>query len=277
MKVSELLGVALYAYVFGVTGCGKTLLPMTLKKREDGTDVYYITAEQNGPTSLATTGYLDVNVDVISANTKKDPFPQVLKLLNAAGANEAYKTVVLDGCTVLSGRAIEHYMRASGKGGAGELGSAGRDNMGFDGWDYVLNGFRTIERYCEKLVRSGRNVVLTSWELEPEYDEDTDTCVKYGRPMLQGQAAKWLPGGADIIARMTSRFKKENGKSIFKGQLHLKPEDDFISKTRWSFLESPYPADLGRMAREVVKFAKANRKPVNLKATINKAAPTKEK
>lgn len=243
----ELTGNRLYLYVYGETGCGKTMLALSLSKVPDARDIGWITAESNGPTSLATAGYPKAKVWVV--HPEKDPFAQVLQALANFAADTAVSTIVLDGLSVLSGRAIDFMSKGEGE-----------KALGFEGWGQILNNFRTIERQCEKLYRNGRNIIFTSWEAEPVYETDGSLKTS-GGPYLQGQSRKWLPGNVDVLCRMTSRVKTVAGKGgslerKFEGELMLHRKNDWTVRTKWGFLPSPFPADLSLMLKEVEEYAK---------------------
>ena len=226
------------------------MLALTLSKQSDASDIGWITAESNGPTSLATAGYPKAKVWVI--HPEKDPFAQVLQALAHFAADTTITTIVLDGLSVLSGRAIDFMSKGEGE-----------KALGYEGWGQILNNFRTIERQCEKLYRNGRNIILTSWESEPTYEvvDRQEVLKTSGGPYLQGQSRKWLPGNVDVLCRMTSRVKTVAGKGgaldrVFEGQLHLHRKDDWVMRTKWGFLKSPFPADLSLMLKEVEEYQK---------------------
>lgn len=242
--VADILGKTLYAFIYGVTGCGKTMLPMTLSRADGGSDVGIITAEQNGPTSLATRGYLKAKVEVLPG-AGNDPFAPTLNALSVFRKDKTVTTVVVDGLTVISGRAIEFLSDGEGE-----------KALGFEGWQQMLAHFRQMEGVCEQLTRLGKNVILTAWEEEPHYEDTMGgrSLAQKGRPLLQGKAKTWLPGNVDVIARMTSRYKREGKGLKWEGRLDLKPTGDWLGKTRWDFLPSPHPPDLKLMLDTVRKY-----------------------
>ena len=228
----------IYAFVYGAEGVGKTLLPMTLAD-ETGHGVAYVTAETRGPTSLVTAGWpSDIPVEVLPPGGE-DPFPPAAAAVEAFTKDKSIRCICLDGLTVMTGRAVDY--RTDG---------AGEKSMEYDGWQWLLAEFRALEILCEKAVRAGKSVVMTAWESPPTYETTLggEALKDEGRPMLQGKAKFWLPGGADVVARMTSTTIKDpkTKELTFKGQLQVHRRNDWLAKTRWR-LPDPCPADLRRI------------------------------
>ena len=170
----------------------------------------------------------------------------VLKALRTMGSDPSINTVLLDGMTVLSGHIISHI-----------TGGGTEKQMGFDGWGQMLGGLRAVSFACEQLKKQGKNLVMTAWEAPPEY-EDTmagQQLKASGRPYLLGKAKFWLPGGCDIVARMTSKMvnaKGADGKftKTWKGELHFDRDGIWLAKSRWP-LPSPFPADFAKLLASV--------------------------
>lgn len=233
----------IFAFVYGEEGVGKTRLALSLAPGGKGLGV--ITPEAGGPLALASAGAGAVPVDLIELNGQ-DPVEQVLKALRAMGNDPSINTVLLDGMTVLSGHIISHI-----------TGGGTEKQMGFDGWGQMLGGLRAVSFACEQLKKQGKNLVMTAWEAPPEY-EDTmagQQLKASGRPYLLGKAKFWLPGGCDIVARMTSKMvnaKGPDGKltKTWKGELHFDRDGIWLAKSRWP-LPSPFPADFAKLLASV--------------------------
>lgn len=247
----------IYAFVYGREGAGKTRLAMTLAKDKNDIGIGYVTAESSGVTSLVTAGFnRKIPVEVLPP-AGEDPFPHAVAALESFRKDPSIHTVVLDGCTVICGRAVDH------------LDDDGDGKIDWDSWSTILAGFRHIEAVCEKITRGDKakgippkSVIMTAWEKAATYEphpfqRGVQVLKDSGRPLLQGQAQTWLPGNVDIIARITSGMKKvevaktlDNGKKIkvfkekFTSELQVKPTDEWLAKTRWDELPNPCPADL---------------------------------
>ena len=243
--IDKLMRNNIYLFCYGAEGVGKTLLAMTLADAK-GRGVAYITADPSGPTSVRNRGYPgDIPVELLPGEGE-DPFGIAVSAINTFARDPSIHCICVDGLSVICGRAVDFL-----SGGEGEKA------LGFDGWGQVLKGFRDIEGACDGATRKGKSIILTAWEIEPEYRDlpkalgGGRTMEKEGHPYLQGKAQIWMPGNCDIVARMTSRFvtvKGNDGKAArrFQGSLHVNREgaaQDWKVKSRWS-LPSPCPADL---------------------------------
>lgn len=236
----------LYAFIYGAEGTGKTRLGMSLAGPK-GEGLGIITAEEGGPTSLLSAGAsLDLPIYLLPP-AGEDPFPHVKQAITELTRDPKVRIIMLDGCTSISGRAIEFL--SSGE---------GEKALGFPGWQEILANFRQIEGLAEKAVRAGKSFIFTSWEREPDYEDTLGGKVlkSEGGPLLAGQAKTWLPGNVDILARMTSKFVQvkdpNTGKLVkqWQGQLQLHRDGAWKAKSRWA-LPSPYPADLRKMLADV--------------------------
>lgn len=238
---------ALYVMVYGVEGSGKTCLAMTLADK-DKKGVGYITHESSGPTSLVSIGYpADTPVELLTPGI--DPFPETYKALREMAKDPTIQTICLDNVTAICGNAVMFYSDGEGD-----------KQMGYDGWGYVKAGFMGISAECDKITRAGKSVVITAWEREPSYENTKGGQVlkDVGRPQLQGDAKHWVPGNADLIARISSKFVSEidpvtkKNKKTFKSSLQVHASGLFLAKTRWA-LPNPCPADLKFILKEISK------------------------
>jgi hypothetical protein len=204
-------------FIYGIEGSGKTRAAMTIKP-EAPEGVAYITPESGGPTSLLSAGYpSSIQIELLE-NDGNDPFEKVIRSLQAFGNDPKIHTICVDGCTGICGKAIDHFSNGRGE-----------KAMGYDGWGYMLNGWRQVEAAAEKLFRKGKNIIYTAWEMPPTYSDSFGTKVldHVGRPYIMGKGQLWLPGNVDIIARITSTFVSEkdptSGKMVkkFKSTLNL--------------------------------------------------------
>jgi hypothetical protein len=241
----------IYAFIYGQEGVGKTRLAMSLSKVKGGLDVGYITAESSGPTSLISAGFSpDIACELLPPSGG-DPFPPAVEAIKSFARDPKIHTIVVDGCTVICGRAVDHY-------GNGE----GEKALGWEGWQAVLTGFRAIEVECEKASRAGKNVILTAWENEPKTADTMDGAdiVEKGRPLLQGKAKTWLPGNCDIVARLTASFIPIPGSKSkemqYKGTLQVHATEEWLAKTRWN-LPQKCPANLQWILDRVEEQKKA--------------------
>lgn len=241
-----LLKGTIYAFIYGETGVGKTRLSLTLSADGKGAGCAWVTPEPGEAHSVAQ----------VAPNAKvallEDPNP-VLEAITAVKIlrkDPEVRIITVDGLSVMCGQLVNHLSDGEGE-----------KALGYEGWQEVLATFRQLEICCNETVKKfNRSIIFTAWEAQPQY-EDTmgGQALKdggEGRPFLQGKARQWMPGQCDIIARMTSKIVLEKDpdtkktRKVFKGFLHLDRSGDWICKTRWA-LPSPYPADLGRMLREV--------------------------
>lgn len=230
----------IYAFVYGREGVGKTNLITTVLTDPQGLDLGIVTAESSGPTSLVNRGYSpDIACELLPPSGE-DPFPVAVAAIQSFTKDPKIKSILVDGTTVICGRAVDHF-------GNGD----GEKALGWEGWAAVLNGFRQIEAACEKASRAGKNVVITAWENPPKVTDNGmgagSQVAEIGRPLLQGKASTWLPGNCDIVARLTSRYTKNavGGKTVmeYKGTLQVHATDEWLAKTRWALPEK-CPADL---------------------------------
>lgn len=262
-SVGKLIRNAIYAFVYGDEGVGKTLLPMTLADAS-GHGVAYVTAEHGGPTSLKSAGYpSDVPVELIGPG--EDPFAVAIAGIESFSRDKTIRVVCLDGITKLFGRAIDLY-----SGGEGEKA------LGFEGWQHILAEARKMEAACDKLIHQGKSVVMTAWARPPEYTENAfgggAALKELGRPFIQGSARFWIPGSCDIVARMTSKVSKtmQNGKPVtqWKGELQVQNRNDYIGKTRWK-LPDPCPADLKWILNNITNEQPVGSTPPSKSITVN--------
>jgi len=265
-KIGELKRGNLYVMVYGNEGCGKTLLAMSLSEdygKTDkaqhlrGLDVAYITADSGGPTSVISAGY-SPNIPCEVLDGKADPFPGAIRAVRDFTADKSIRVLCLDNVTGLAGAFVRFFT------------DGGTDkDMGYEGWGELLSKFRNLEAECEAATRAGKSVIYTAWPKDPTYREVAGTSVldQQGRAMIPGQGQRWLPGNCDVVARMTSRFKKMDvggkAKQVFSAELHLFASEEWHAKTRWP-LPNPFPADLRKMldavnlgAKEIDVAAKA--------------------
>lgn len=244
ISASSLLRSVVYAFVYGETGTGKTRLACSLSQ-DKGKDVGYITPVASNLTSVVTAGF-DPPVYELPGQGG-DPFEPCMDAIADFTRDKSIRIICLDDVSVMSGRAVDYLSKGEGE-----------KALGFQGWQEMLAAFRRIEGLAEAATRAGKSFVYTAWASPPEY-EDTlaGKQVKHkGRPYLQGKAGMWLPGNTDLLARMTSKFVKVKGadgkvRSDFRAELHLHATDEWLAKTRWNFLPSPYPADLKKMLADV--------------------------
>ncbi len=245
----------LYAMIYGEEGSGKTALIMTLRTKDDGSDIAFITPEPSGPTSVISLGYsARIPVEILSADS--DPTEECIKAIESFSKDKTITGICIDGTTVMCGRMIDFLSDGEGE-----------KALGFEGWQQILSNFRAIERAAEKATRLNKSVIYTAWQAEPKYEATLagQSLTERGRPLLQGNARKWLPGNCDIVARMTSSFKKEvdpkTKKAISKwsGQLHVNATDEWLAKSRWK-LPSPMPADLKAVLNALRSQAAAAKK-----------------
>lgn len=244
----------LYLMIYGAEGTGKTRLPTTLSKLPGGADIGYITPERGGPTSLATSGFGACPVFVVPSDG--DPFPPVFDAIDRLAKDKVITTIVIDGCTVLCGRAVDFLSDGEGD-----------KALGWDGWGQVFNCFYQLEKRCERVFRSGKSVIYTAWEEEPAFEDvkaafgnqTTRVLNHEGGPWVKGQGKRWLPGNCDIIGRLTSRFVTKPGVKgkVFEGSLQIKRSREWKAKTRWDFLPDPCPADLNQILKLVQARAPA--------------------
>ncbi len=231
-----------YAFVYGPTGSGKTRLAMTMSQKQRGEDVAFVTAEESGTTSLATAGFTRCPVEVLSPTDDWDGIVQCgVDTIDEWAQSKDINAICLDGVSAICGYAVD--VLSDG---------AGEKELGWDGWAQVLNGFRQLELAMNRASHAGKSCIITAWEEPATYEETVGgTSVKTpARPLLQGKAKVWLPGKADIIARMSSKHVTvtENGKAKkkWKGFLHCHGTDEYMAKTRWT-LPDPVPADLAEI------------------------------
>jgi hypothetical protein len=254
----------IYAFVYGDTGSGKTRLACSLRLDKEAKDIAYITPVAQNLSSVVTAGFDPLVTELPGQN--QDPFEPCMDALADYTRDKTVRVICLDDLSVMSGRAVDFL-----SGGEGEKA------LGFQGWQEMLANFRRIEGLAEAATRAGKSFIYTAWSNPPQSESTlAGTMIKEkGRPYLQGKAAMWLPGNCDILARMTSKFEKTSVmgldnkrvvKSVFKAELQLHASEEYLAKTRWAFLPSPYPADLKKMLGEVkAKFT----------PTAAPAAPTK--
>jgi len=242
--VSKLVRQTIYAVVYGATGVGKTLLPMSLADAA-GRGVSFVTADQSGLTSVLTQGYPgDIPVEILPA-AGEDPFPMAVAAIESFTRDSTIKVICVDGATTICMRAVDFH-----SGGEGEKA------LGYDGWGMIFNGFRLIEAACDKATRANKSVVITALETPPEYEDiktlagRVKTLTKEGTLFVQGKGRVWVPSQADIFGRMTGKFvsKNVNGKveRKYKAELWVNREGalvDWDVRSRWK-LPSPCPADL---------------------------------
>lgn len=239
-----LLKGTIYAFVYGQSGVGKTRLALSLTPEHSGVGAAWVTPEPGEAHSVA---QVAPNAKVALLD-QPDPVAEATSAVVQLRQDKTLKVITVDGLSVMCGQLINYLSDGDGE-----------KSLGFEGWQEVLASFRKLEIACNDAVKKfDKSIIFTAWEAEPIY-EDTmgGQALKdsgEGRPLLQGRAKQWMPGQCDIIARMTSKMVTEtvDGKSVkrWKGQLHIDRSGDWICKSRWQ-LPSPYPADLGRMLREV--------------------------
>jgi hypothetical protein len=248
---SALLKGTIYAFVYGDSGVGKSRLALTLTPEGKGVGAAWVTSEPGEAHSVAQVAPHAIVALLDTGN----PVEEAISAVTQLRQRKEIKVITVDGLSVMCGQLINYLSDG-----------AGEKSLGFEGWQEVLATFRSLEIAANDAVKKfDKSVIFTAWESEPVY-EDTmgGQALKdggEGRPYLQGKAKKWMPGQCDIIARMTSKLiteKNAEGKMVksFKGQLHLDRSGDWLCKSRWK-LPSPYPADLGRMLREVQGVKKA--------------------
>lgn len=257
--ISQLMRDNIYVVVYGPEGSGKTLLAMTLADA-NGYGVGYITADQSGPTSIVSMGYpSDIPVHLLP-DEEHDPFPAAVAAIEDFMKDPKIHAICLDGVTVICGRAVSHFTNGEGE-----------KAMGWDGWGYVLNGFKQIEQACDRATRKGKSVIITGWESAPEYEETLGgrALKSQGCMWLQGKAKAWLPGNADIVARMTSSFKsvkdEKTGKAVktFTPVLQVNASEEWRAKTRWK-LPDPCPANLQTILAMVRGQSESAKRPAGL-------------
>lgn len=241
-----LLKGVIYAFVYGETGVGKSRLSLTLSPDGKGEGCAWITPEPGEAHSIAQVAP-DAKVALLD---EENPVAEAIKAVKILRKDPTIKVITVDGLSVMCGQLVNFLSDGEGE-----------KALGFEGWQEVLSHFRQLEIACNDTVKKfGKSVIFTAWEAAPQY-EDTmgGQALKdggEGRPLLQGKAKQWMPGQCDIIARMTSKIILEKDpvtkktRKVFRGFLHLDRSGDWICKTRWA-LQSPYPADLGRLLREV--------------------------
>lgn len=242
----------MYAFVYGAEGTGKTRLGLSLAGPK-GEGLAVITAEEGGPTSLLSAGASTSLPIWLLPPAGQDPFPAVKEAITSLTRDPSISVVMLDGCTAISGRAIEFLSNGEGE-----------KALGFQGWQEILANFRQIEGLAEKCVRAGKSFIYTAWEREPEYEDTMAGKVlkSEGGPLLAGQSKTWLPGNVDILARITSKFvtvqdpTTKKAVKKFQAQLQLHRDGYWKAKSRWE-LPSPYPADLRKMLEDVAGQAPA--------------------
>lgn len=251
----------IYAFIYGPEGVGKTRLPLSLDP--SGESCGWVTAEPTGPTTIAAYNP-NARVKFISG---EDQIPSAATAVQQL-VTEGKKIICVDGLHVLCGNTIDQISEGEGE-----------KALGFVGWQTILAQFRRLEVVCNKAVASGRSVIYTAIEAEPQYEADAFDAssrvrTAYGRPFLQGKSQKWMPAQCDIVARMTSRVKTvvdpvtKKTKKQWLGEFTLDMSGDFVCKTRWQ-LPSPYPADLGRMLKDV-RQAKAGMESTMVAAPLKK-------
>lgn len=240
-----LLKGTIYAFIYGQTGVGKSRLSLTLTPDGKGAGAAWVTPEPGEAHSIAQIAPNAIVALLDGANVVEEAISAVTQLRQ----RKDIKVITVDGLSVMCGQLVNYLSDGEGE-----------KALGFEGWQEVLSTFRRLEIACNDAVKKfDKSVILTAWEAEPVY-EDTmgGQALKdggEGRPLLQGKAKQWMPGQCDIIARMTSKMvseKNAEGKMVkkWRGLLHLDRAGDWICKSRWE-LPSPYPADLGRMLRQV--------------------------
>lgn len=252
----------IYALVYGPEGVGKTRLPLSLDP--SGKSCGWVTAEPTGPTTIAAYNPT-AKVKFIHG---EDQIRSARQGVIEFAREKDIRVICVDGLHVLCSSMIDQL-----SGGEGEKA------LGFDGWQRVLADFRSLEIICNKVVASGRSVIYTALELAPQYETDAfnrneKVLVEEGRPFLQGKAKMWMPAQCDIVARMGSKVRTvvnpatKKPEKVWEGFFTLDRSGPYVCKTRWK-LPSPYPADLGKLLRDV-KAAKAAMQTTTVAAPLKK-------
>lgn len=260
-----LLKGVIYAFIYGETGVGKSRLSLTLSPDGKGAGCAWVTPEPGEAHSIAQVAP-DAKVALLE---DANPVAEAITAVKILRKDPSIKVITVDGLSVMCGQLVNHLSDGEGE-----------KALGFEGWQEVLAQFRQLEICCNDTVKKfNRSIIFTAWEAAPQYEDTMGGQALRdggeGRPLLQGKAKQWMPGQCDIIARMTSKMvlvkDETTGKSVkrFRGFLHLDRSGDWLCKTRWA-LPSPYPADLGKLLREVRGIKKKLQ-------TTKVAAPFKKK
>lgn len=238
----------LYVFVYGEEGVGKTRLVTTLSRRKDGMDLAFITPEESGPTSIVSAGF-SPNIPMWVLPMGTNPFEEAAAAITEATRIKGLTALCVDGITTMFGQAIDLFSEGQGE-----------KELGWGGWGQILNEARKLEFACRAAKAKGLSIVMTAWDREPQYEEaafaSAPILKEKGRPLIQGQAKKWLPGNVDIVARMTASFVKEPDPKTkklvkrWKGELQVNASKEWLAKSRWR-LPDPCPADLGWILNQV--------------------------
>jgi len=249
VELESLRSRLLYGYVYGETGAGKTTLLATLCPDKTGLGI--VSAEKGGPQVLLSLGFKGKMVFLINEPASKDsnfdPFERAIQGVHTFAARSDITAIGVDGLTLLAGMAINHWSSDGTEKG-----------MGYDGWGAVLGGYRRLEAACRYAFEARKkSVVSTAWEVGPVEAEDPFTKAPYikaqGRHYIYGKGQIWSPGPCDFLARLTSKFVKEGGKEVWKGQLQVRQSAEWLAKTRFKNLPNPCPADFQKILDLVSK------------------------